>query len=361
MTKKTITSLLKRMLLKSKKAKNSGFTVLELLMATLIATFVILALLDMIGDLLQSERREYGRSETQREMQMAMDFIVNDLREAAYVYTNEQINNSRVIGGVTMTALRNSLPFNSAYEPILVFWKPEQIKDTDLNSLNCDNFGAANADPVNPKRPECDLLKIRRRAYSLVVYLQARNTVDNPNNKWKGMSRIIRYQLYKYTGNKPDSNLTPSAGYTDPTENSVSFASWPFNNSGANQASDSMNTSSAAVLVDFLDYPDRSYPAVDPRDNLTVAPSQCPVENNTDGTPVYKPIPPQPNPNGFTNASFMACVRSASNLSGDVSNQDIVLFLRGNPTGKAGIKVAPLLAIRTQAVARGVIDKKPAQ
>ncbi|MBD3559999.1 prepilin-type N-terminal cleavage/methylation domain-containing protein, partial [Planktothrix sp. FACHB-1355] len=333
MSTKIIKSLLKRTLFKAKKGKKAGFTILELLVAIVISTFVILALIDMITDLLQSERREYGRSETQREMQMAMDFIVNDLREAAYVYTNEQINNARTIGGVGITSLRANLPFNTKYEPILVFWKPEQINDTSLNSLNCDNFGSANADPVNPKRQECDQLKIRRRAYSLVVYLQVRNSDDNPDNsnRWKGISRIMRYQLYKYPQNKPDSNLTKSDGYTDPTENSVSFASWPFDSSGVKISSGNINTSSTAVLVDFLDYPDRTSPGADPRDNLTVAPSQCPTETNSDGTPIYKAIPPQNNPNGFTNPSFMACVRSASNLSGDVSNQDIVLFLRGNP------------------------------
>ncbi|MFB2969894.1 PilW family protein [Aerosakkonema sp. BLCC-F183] len=373
MSTKIIKSLLKRTLFKAKKGKKAGFTILELLVAIVISTFVILALLDMITDLLQSERREYGRSETQREMQMAMDFIVNDLREAAYVYTNEQINNQRTIGGIGITSLRANLPFNTKYEPILVFWKPEQINgtsvninDTSLNSLNCDNFGSANADPVNPKRQECDQLKIRRRAYSLVVYLQVRNSDDNPdNNRWKGISRIMRYQLYKYPQNKPDSNLTKSDGYTDPTENSVSFASWPFDSRGVKISSGNINTSSTAVLVDFLDYPDRTSPGADPRDNLTVKPSECPTETYVDSTgnrrEIYNRIPPSTNPNGFTNPSFMACVRSAINVSGDVSNQDIVLFLRGNPTGKGGIKVAPLLAIKTQAVARGVIDKKPAQ
>ena len=84
--------LLKRLRLRFGKGKTGGYTVLELLVTVVISTIIVIALVDLVVDLLQSDRREYARAETQREMQMALDYMVNDLREAAYVYDNNQLN-----------------------------------------------------------------------------------------------------------------------------------------------------------------------------------------------------------------------------------------------------------------------------
>ena len=332
--------LLQRFHTPSRKQKMAGFTVLELLMATLIATFVLIVLMEFIIDLLQTDRREYARNETQREMQMALDYIVNDLREAAYVYDQPGVE-----------AIKTYLPSNFAvkkFEPILAFWKPETIPDSDLSSLNCNGF-------VQPQQSQCNLLKIKRRAYSLVVYLLVRNdennTVTNGVPKWKGMSRILRYQLNKYQN---IANLQQSVGYVDPSENTVSFQTWPLNSNGISLQTSLPSDQNRPVLVDFVDFPYTPRPdgLADP-DN-----TNCPDTTN------YSRIPPENH--RFNNPSFMVCVsKSTVNLGTGTgtntssTNQDVLIFLRGNPTGKAGVKVAPLLAVKTQAVARGVIDKRP--
>lgn len=321
-----------------KRKENRGFTILELLVATLIATMVIVVLLNMVVDLLQTDRREYARNETQREMQMALDYMVNDIREAAYVYNDTELND-----------VRTFLKLPAGFTPILAFWKPETFSDQTLNPLgNCSQFGT-------DKRPECDQLIVRRRAFSLVVYLQKQNDSNDRSDGWKGISRIARYQLNKYPQNGL-TNLDKTTGYVDPQENTVTFASWPrIASSGSDPRSGSPASGAGnaegttQVLVDFVDFP-----TTNRTDNLT--PPQTPVCPGTN----YSRIPPD---STFNSPSFMVCVSTNNTLNSgaDLSNtnQDVLIFLRGNPTGKAGVKIAPLLAVKTQAVARGVVNKQP--
>ncbi|XWK85826.1 MAG: hypothetical protein U7127_16525 [Phormidium sp.] len=320
-----------------KRNKNPGFTILELLVATLIATFVIVALLNLVVDLLQTDRREYARNETQREIQMALDFMVNDIREAAYIYDNQGLER-----------IQQYVQLPTGFTPVLAFWKPETIADSDMGSLRtCDQFGQN-----NDRRTECDLLIIRRRAFSLVIYLQKVNDRNDWNAGWKGVSRISRLHIPKY---RNVSALEKTLGYVDPQENTVTFATWPLDGNNRSQQTGGTVQGSNQVLVDFVDYPTESRISTLYSDNLRAPDNpQCP--NQID----YSQIPPTNS--AFNRPSFMVCV-STNNTAGDGSdtsnaNQDVLIFLRGNPTGKAGIKVAPLLAVRTQAVARGVVDKQ---
>lgn len=336
-----------------KKRKTAGYTILELLVAILISTAIVIVLGDFVVDLLNTERREYGRTETEREMQIALDYMVNDIREAAYVYTNKELNQIRGDNN-NVPALRQFLQIPPNHEPILAFWKPEAVPyQQGQPAINCGNPGTA----------DCRTLAIRRRTYTLVVYLQ---TINQPSerNTWKGISRIKRYQLRQYPQiafNSSPPNLTLTPGFIPPLSgNNVEFSTWPGKVDGnGNFVAESgfstqvINDQNAPVLVDFVDHPttarqDNLRPPEDPR-------NQCP--------PTHPAIPPSSS--SFNNPSFVACVSDAT-VTGPPGasennsiNQDVILFLRGNPTGKAGIKVAPLLAIRTQTVARGVINKTP--
>ncbi|MCL1464469.1 prepilin-type N-terminal cleavage/methylation domain-containing protein [Argonema galeatum] len=349
---KLFTFLLKRQRIRFGKRKTAGFTLLELLVSIVISTVIIIALLDMVVDLLQTDRREYARAETQREMQMSLDYMVNDLREAAYVYDNNQLNGNRGSNN-NVPALKTYLPpFPAGMEPILVFWKPEEVPyRRGQPALNC---GGSPSD-------DCKQLQVRRRTFTLVAYLQAVNQpADRP--QWKGISRIMRYQLRMYPETafnaSPPTLTTINTGYVEPLVNNVSFETWPValdangNPLGApaRLANDPL---SRPVLVDFVDYPTTAR-----GDNLAT-----PADTRLQCTsPNQPPIPPSTS--AFTNPSFVACVSSATatGAAGGTSsptNQNVILFLRGNPTGKAGVKIAPLIAVKTQAVARGVIDKKP--
>lgn len=145
--------------------------------------------------------------------------------------------------------------------------------------------------------------------------------------------------------------------------NIVSFASWPYiatrGGTPAPGAGGAQGTTQ--MLVDFVDYP-RGAPGTRRPDNL-ISPARavCPDETLPLAQRVYSRIPADGN--SFNNPSFMVCV-STNNMAGaganlSNTNQDVLIFLRGNPTGKAGVKIAPLLAVKTQAVARGVVNKQP--
>ena len=353
-------ALLRQFLVGFKKKKTAGFTLIEVIVAVLIATLVLVALLDLVVDLMNTERKEYGREETQREMQMAMDFMVNELREAAYVYDAKELYDKRGTGD-SVPKVMDYLPnfkeaFGDKVEPVLVFWKPEQLPyqqgGTGNIPTSCDSFGSATDSEPKAKWVDCNSLQVRRRAYTLVVYLLKKN--DGSDKKWKGKARIIRYQLRKYKGNL--GNLEISKGYADPASQNTSPLNWPIdvndNNKDLRDGTAAIGAGDAAVLVDFVDHPTKE------RDDKLVIASpikECEEKKSSTGESLYSIIPPKDNGSSFDNPSFMACV---STNSGNL-NKEVVLFVRGNPTGRAGIKVAPLLAIKTTAVARGVVDKQP--
>jgi type II secretory pathway pseudopilin PulG len=336
-----------------KRHKNSGFTLLELLVGTLIASFVIVGLLNLVVDLLQTDRREYARNETQREIQMALDYMVNDIREAAYIYDEFGLYGG---GPDARPGIINNAQLPAGFTPILAFWKPETIPDHDMNALgDCRRFGLS-----NPLRTECDMLLVRRRSYTLVVYLQKVNDRQEFDRGWKGVSRISRFHVPKY---RNVANLEKSTGYVDPSENTVKFETWPIRGDGTPAPGAGIAEGFNQVLVDFIDFPTEVRRSeVHQLDNLTPpANTQCPGATLPIDQRTYSQIPPQGA--AFNNPSFMVCVSTNNTIDATGSdrgnvNQDVLVFLRGNPTGKAGVKVAPLLAVRTQAVARGVIDKQ---
>ncbi|MFB2937281.1 prepilin-type N-terminal cleavage/methylation domain-containing protein [Aerosakkonemataceae cyanobacterium BLCC-F154] len=343
--------LLNRFQLTSKKRQKAGFTLLELLISTIIGFIIITALLSFIVDLLQTDRKEFANSETQREMQMALDFIADDLREAVYIYDNTE--QSRKVEAVTADSLKNVLGFPNEYRPILAFWKVERIpynnpEDTEINCGGSD---------------ECKTLEIRRRSYTLVVYFQVKNPPNDP--KWKGKSRIVRYALRKY---KDVNSLAYNNGYADPkgkdskTGKYTSPALWPFDVSGSGKistgGSPEFPPGGPPVLVDFVDDPN-------------IAPIQANEEmktcnSNNENSPLFTPPGEDPHYKRVpekaddSSSSFFVCVKTVDSVKLG-ANQDAIIYLRGNVDGKVpGQKTSksnPLITLRTQAFARGVIDK----
>ncbi|HAX77160.1 MAG TPA: hypothetical protein DCY88_15325 [Cyanobacteria bacterium UBA11372] len=342
MKAKFLQSLLKRFHSRKKKRSKAGFTLIELLISIMIAAVIISVLLSFVVDLLDTERREYASSETQREMQLALDFIANDLREAVYVY--DSIDTSR--GSVP--ALRNFVPVPDGFVPILAFWKSERVPyDNPDGPINC-----------NPSEAACEAIQIRRRAYSLVVYLQKRNQ-GNDLQKWKGNSRIVRYVLRKHTD--PNNPQQWNAGYVDPVEknppsnNKSSFPLWPHGGSPAGSLQSgvpALPLGGAPVLVDFVDNPTRSITNLPGCINTTD--TNSPVYSPDPSAPQYRRVPSDP----AISTSFYACVKTPPSGAATAANQDVIIYLRGNPEGKIAAK-EPLVTIQTQAVARGVINKDP--
>lgn len=346
MAVKNLKLLLNLLLVYSKKNKLAGFTLLELLVALLIAGLIISALLSLVIDLLQVDSRETARTETQREMQMALNYIAAELREAVYVYDGNCLQSTAQ--GTAPPAsydycpgLQNHLPTFPNQTPVLAFWKPETLEGKI--PTNCNVF-------TGSTKQDCDDLQIKRRTYTLVVYLQS---TDNPGNKWQGESRITRYALKKY--NNLPTDLALSTGYVDPSlEDRTNFQHWPrksSNNYDLQENTKPLVTNAPDVLVDFVDNPNATGVSVPPL---------CDKSGYIPSPKTAVDVTKTPSSN-----SFFACVRTAVPTATSFTtpsgiNQDVILYLRGNAKGRPGVtsdSFRPVL--QTQVLVRGVINKTP--
>ncbi len=136
-----------RLLLKSqhqrnrvqKSQKEHGMTLIELLIGTVMAFLIITPMLGFVVDMLNTDRREQIKANTEQDIQAAVDFIAQDLSQAIYIYDNAGI-----------TAINSSLtplPTVPNGTPILVFWK-RQLREKALPR--------APIGPNNPRPSACD-------------------------------------------------------------------------------------------------------------------------------------------------------------------------------------------------------------
>lgn len=134
-----------RLLLKSQHQRNhsglakteKGMTLVELLVGAIMAFLIITPMLGFVVDMLNTDRREQVKSNTEQDLQAAVDFIAQDLSQAIYIYDRAGIT---AINNTT-----NKLPAagDATKIPILVFWKRQQIKNTlpinnSIKPKDCD-------------------------------------------------------------------------------------------------------------------------------------------------------------------------------------------------------------------------------
>lgn len=324
--------------------RSSGFTLTELLISIVMVAIILSVLLALVVELLQIDRREANLDRVQQDMQRAMDYMQDDLREAVYVYPDPQ----------TIAAQLGADPqFPDAADdiPVLAFWRLDPLEsEDDLPVADCSAWTVG-----TDEYEECQVLRIRQAVYTLVLYVQRPN---DGNANWLGQSRIIRYELSKYSN---PTNLTQRSGYRDPTDPNdplAPFEAW---------RPDGAPRGFSAVLVDFVDSPTAELD----RPPLSDAPEPCSAFNrdiNGDGTDdaVYQVAPN--NASTTLNTSFFACVLDPDpdRDTGTTAraNQDVYLFLRGNANTVAGTpglasssETSSLPTLETQVMVRGVIDK----
>ena len=236
-----------RLLLKSQHPRNrfgpaqtdKGMTLVELLVGSIMAFLIITPMLAFVVDMLNTDRREQVKSNTEQDLQAAVDFIAQDLSQAIYIYDKKGIvavNSSPTLG---------KFPAPPNGTPILVFWKRQQIK---------------NSVPMNPQagQPKDCTSDNCNDTYvlSLVAYYQFKET--DPNSIWCQPSgglcptRIARYEIRdgvrnpstlayytdteakptqikdkafndKFEISKPTENVTLGGGLFDPPEVLVNY------------------------------------------------------------------------------------------------------------------------------------------
>jgi prepilin-type N-terminal cleavage/methylation domain-containing protein len=334
-----------RLLQSRQKRKSSGFTLIELLVVMIIAGGIISGLMYLVVELLGVDQRESSRTETQREMQLAMDYIASELREAVYVY-----DGGCFAGLNTATPPNNCLPLidslpaalrNANNIPVLAFWKQQPIPEpVKVRCTNNANTAINNGDPCTSAS-----------SYALIVYYISS---EDPNNIWDGNARIKRYALTEFQADGTSNNVfstPPGRGYVRPDEVSVKFDTWPFGTNPntrqqGNLLGNNLPTDTSAILVDFLDN------RVGINGNTTT-PTACPAGYN---------ISPADSAFAAVGApqirSFYACIDNGV-TSG--RNREVILYIRGNAQGRPGIRGANTFVptLETRVLVRGVLGRNP--
>jgi prepilin-type N-terminal cleavage/methylation domain-containing protein len=377
-----------RMLLRMlpKRTDRRGFTLIELLVAILISGLIVSGLLYLVVEVLGINQKDSARSDTQRDMQMTMDYITRDLRESFYVYGAVDESTSNVPGSPTdlvsclsgkgaaaadgrgqqslCPGILNYLPAyltpaDNSNIPVLAFWKPEPLPDSVASycRTNAAKIGAVLPDPNgNPLPSTIDRVPcIAQRMYTLVVYSLS---TENPNNIWRGKARIKRYTLPHF----PESSVNgvKSAGWVAPVASDDKRPlSWPFGKANGGIVNLQANASSATV-------PAAGTPAVNVSQNVVL----------TDFVNSVTPSPSPPSPLPITNGktgycesnfevanfanftpSFYACVRKGSTNE----NPEVRVVIQGNAAGRGSIPKATgdvPFQMEAQVMGRGVYAKQ---
>ena len=176
-----------RLLLKSQHQRNrsgpaqtdKGMTLVELLVGSIMAFLIITPMLGFVVDMLNTDRREQVKSNTEQDIQAAVDFIAQDLSQAIYIYDKKGIE-----------AIKPQLPANDTNQiPILVFWKRQQIK----NSVPINSTIPPQDCTLPPNTAKCNDTYV----LSLVAYYQFKDneaTWCQPSGE-PCPTRIARYEI----------------------------------------------------------------------------------------------------------------------------------------------------------------------
>ena len=341
-------TLLYRWLLQKQRSQQSGFTLTEVLVSMVIAGIIISGLLFLVVELLRVDRREIALEQVQRDMQRAMDYVSDDLREAVYVYP--VLSSAGVIPGTTISeGIVDRIPElktridSSRSVPVLAFWRINPISDLP-------DTCTGSADEVR----NCELAKTRRVTYSLVVYYQQPRDTVTANYPWQGESVLRRFELEQYV----PGSLTTTPGYRDPVDRALTnFEQWEPDGTVTSQ----VVRDSTQVLVDYVDSVSTDLATAVSCPNL-IRDLNSPLTSETDAAAaqydyLLSPI------NATNTTGMFTCVRNPESVDlASRSTQDVYLFLQGNAQA-AGSSLQPasqvsrLPALSTQVKLGGVIDR----
>ena len=318
--------------------KNSGFTLIELLVAMILAVLVITPLLGFMINILDTDRKEQAKVSSEQEIQTALDYIAQDLKQAIYIYDAKGIAgytikrevDGREVNGRQVEGIKDKLPYYGDKDkvPVLVFWK--RAFEKQAIDVIADGTSQGQNDTF---------------VYSLVVYYLIKGSSDN--DTWSNQFRIARFELKDGVRNLENpfdsdgdinyiSGKEPDDGFTlfelsDPAVTGTledKMNSW--NQGEAENITDSTyGSNKAAVLVDYIDSSqDNSLTSVDCETVFDL--SQYTSTKQADKrkslkVPAFEDTYKYSNSNDlevFSNSSFYACV--------DVDTVSAKIFIRGN-------------------------------
>lgn len=271
-----------------------GFTLIELLVGMILAFLIITPLLGFMINILDTDRKEQVKANSEQEIQAALDYIARDLQQAIYIYDATGIAclsgtaDTNTCPNVITTAKQLPSPDETDRVPVLVFWKRELVSQGITIT-------------TTPSTQKDDTY-----VYSLVAYY----LIKDSSTTWSKAARIARWQI---KDGIPDPSSTQTCGkYLTNQCPDPGFALFKLD--GIGTITQKMNTwkkaaatytANTTVLVDFIDQTKTD--DVPPALPLACATS-VPASFNTRATGKM--------------TSFYACV--------DLVNTTAQVFLRGN-------------------------------
>jgi type II secretory pathway pseudopilin PulG len=286
----------------TRKNRDHGFTLVELLIGLVMAFLVLTPLFGLMISIMNTDEKEQAKTTSEQELQTAIDFITRDLQQAVYIYDYQGVtNNYNTIAA--NSGIKDSLPTVAGGVPILVFWKQELVSNVI---------------------PTTGTKKDDASVYSLVAYY----LINSPSTIWSNTARIARWQIKDGVRSPSDtSGVTCNPSYNTSikfvdADNCPSPGFKPFDLDMNQWQRSGSFTNDPQVLVDFIDQtPNNQTP-----NNQTNVPNITPSCANANQSSVtITPI------SSATMTSFYACV---SNYA-DPTNQGQVIstaqiFIRGN-------------------------------
>jgi hypothetical protein len=300
---------------------DKGMTLVELLVGSIMAFLIITPMLAFVVDMLNTDRREQVKSNTEQDIQAAVDFIAQDLSQAIYIYDNNPVTTSTVTTTATgIPALVGKFipPENPTQTPILVFWKRRQIK----NAVPVKGLNAKPQDCKTGVKPgeagDCNDTYV----LSLVAYYQ----VNDQQNTWCQPSggicptRIARYEISDGVKN-PSSADPDKPYYYDPGTNEKYAPHEAFNKKFDISKPTEEVTMGAdkfgkpEVLVNYIDHNQK---AID-SEECQKALGKPTTQTGTTTAPIPEPtlrVPDTATPTtANTTNSFYACVDTSKNIA----------------------------------------------
>ena len=327
--------ILSQWLLPEKRKSSLGFTLMELLIAIVISGIVTSGLLYLVMELMQLDRREASIDQVQQDMNRAINYIGKDLQDAIYVYTKPE-------RFVTLLQDDSKFPDNAEDTPVLAFWRIDPVEGP-LPTICV--VGHPDYNETDPKFRQCQTLRIRQATTTLVIYGQRTN---DGNRNWLGQSRLTRYELTQYKGKIADLEIKPGRRASENMSRNEDFQNW---------TPDGVPSGDSAVLVDFVDSPTVTAASSATLDRS--ASSDSTRSCNSYGSE-YRVVPSTAT--STTNTSFFACVRNPSaSTSEDVTNQDVIVFLRGSTysgSSRSASRRSTLPTLEARVQVRGIVNKR---
>lgn len=357
--------------LKGRRAK--GFTLLELLVAMIIGSLIVVALLTLVVQLTETNQKDAARTQVQQDMQAAMDYVAQDLRSAVFVYNGECLEGkSGPTFAESCPGIVNYIPATINQKPdkmaVLAFWRTKELpqKIKDLCKANATDLGSEEPKTVSDNiMTKAKVPCLAGYSYSLVVY-----GLDKTNTGiWNGKARLTRYELSQFPS-EPTNEQDQTLGFADPLESpELTFQQWPLKDGvGSRQAG--IPVGQAVALVDFVDTTTPGATSTQKCDEFGDPgnPGDLAAQNRS-LSPTDASAPPF--------RSFYACVRdggivtqitdpvSGKKVNPPTTNQDVLLVLKGNVSGQGGFSktnntdnIERISSLQTRVLVRGIVGKK---